>query len=369
LVVIVEWVVIAVAVFVIARNVIPQLQNSTGGTSGANTSALNPPTQTPAPTATVDASLYDFSTATTFKSPDGVVQISLPKGWQLTPPAVGSTPTPGRYEFLPGGTNGTTGAPGPTNLEIVIDDPSVLYRGLNADSSVTNAQQALASVAKGGSPDGSVTFGPVGPLKVGTLDGFVLDIHVAANAQGQPPTEVELILAPLSNGKMMYIGLQSSPDTWKVAKPTLDKMVQSIVINTGAIPTQTPTPTPLVPELTLTALQQQISTVQATILALTPTTTPIPTQAATGAASAGTAAATAAANSAAPAATAAATSAATVPVTTAAPATTVAPTTAPTTAVPTTAPTTAAPTATPTATSVPPSATNTSTATATNTPS
>jgi hypothetical protein len=275
---IVELVVLAVAIFLLARNFIPQLQGnaSTSNTSPSGSSATAFPSWTPAPTATTDPAAFDMAQATVYKSPDNVVQIKLPKGWTTTP-----SQTPGRiaYNFGYGGDQTSPAI----LLQVLVDDPTVLYTSFLGLSTAPASPQAALEALKANSAGGQFTFGDVKAAKVGTLDASSLAISIPASAQGGPATEFELRIAPLEGGKIVFIGMQSSQDLWKQAQPVLGQMVDSLVVTPGNIPTATPTLTPHPLELTATAIQNLAATNMAEILALTPSPTPAPTEAATGA--------------------------------------------------------------------------------------
>jgi hypothetical protein len=119
-------------------------------------------------------------------------------------------------------------------------------------------------------------FTDIVPVKIGKLDGVGFVLNVPSSAQ-QSAIDLELRAAPLSNGKAVLTFARASGGIWATAKPVIDKMMDSLVVNAESIPTTTPTPTPIPLELTATALAQQAATVQAQILALTPTSTPAPT--------------------------------------------------------------------------------------------
>src|SRR5258708_5524342 len=168
LIVVVEWVVIAVAVFVIARNLLPQLQQQNTGST-----VVNQPTPTPAPTATIDASAFDLSSATVFKAPNDVLEINLPKGWTPQPATA-----PGRFEFVAGEAASPT-----ASVQVVIDDPKTLYSSFfQLTTSVAGPKEALQALGKNAPPDGSVTFSDATASKVGSLDGFVMTINAKPSA-------------------------------------------------------------------------------------------------------------------------------------------------------------------------------------------
>src|SRR5262249_25907662 len=150
---------------------------------------------------------------------------------------------------------------------------------------VNTPQDALNAIKAGVSPDANFKFSDIHPVKIDSLDGYGMSVNIPAGQQG-PAQEIELRFAPEPKGKMVFVELQAGASDWPVAKDTMYKMVESMVINPGSIPTATPTSTAHPLELTATAIQHLAETNQAQINALTPTTTPVPTQAATGPATA-----------------------------------------------------------------------------------
>ncbi len=242
------------------------------------------PTSTPAPTETLNAAAFDLSKATIYKAPFGVIEIQLPTGWQ-TPPAQ----QPNTYIFAYGETGNES-----LSVGVMIGKPETLYENvLRLTASVASPKDALAEFKKGIPAESTVKVSDVIATKVGKLDAQGLTWSIPADvAQGSPDSEVELRIATLTDGQIALVLLRGRTSVWNAAKTTVDKMIESLVINPQNIPTATPTATlhPLL--ITATALQKEID-------ALTPSPTPTPV--ATGAA---TAAATAAATGAAtPAAT------------------------------------------------------------------
>jgi hypothetical protein len=287
----VEVIVLAVAIFLLGRNLVPQIFPTPAPTAF--------PTLTPAPTETLNAAAFDMSAATPFKSQFGVIEMLVPKGWDITPET-----EPGQYTISYGQGNPDSSA----TIQILIGDPKTLYEQvLGVSASVASPQAALDAFKQNSPPSSGLVVGNVQPAKVGKLDGSELMISIPAGQQ-RPETQVDLRVAPLPDGKIVFVIVQASKSLWTVAQPVIEKMLDSLVANPQNIPTATPTITPHPLQLTQTAIQQ-------TIIALTPTVTPTP--AATGAATgAPTGAATSPATSAAPAPT---TSAATPPASTATP--------------------------------------------------
>src|SRR5258707_959560 len=258
---IVELVVLAIAIFLLVQRLLP----------AASAPASTPiPTSTPAPTETLDPSAFDLSTATTFKAPNDVLEILLPKSWKVAPAT-----TPGRYSFYYGNDQSPS-----VYIQISIAAPSELIQAATPPATANDALTAIRNSFQSQIPPGS-KFTDNAPVKIGKLDGTGFTLSIPDSA-GQPGAQLDARIAPLPGGKVVFVYTQAGNSSWTAAKPTVEKMLDSLVVNANAIPTPTLTATPIGPELTLTALQAQIATVQATIAALTPSPTPLPTQQPTG---------------------------------------------------------------------------------------
>jgi hypothetical protein len=294
----VEVVVLLVAIFFLGQRVLEQVRPASSG--GASVQSTPLPSWTPAPTETINAVAFDMSQSKVFKSPDNVIEMQLPPGWEAGP-----STNPGFYIF----TVGPQGTPSAT-VQVAVGEAKDIYDGvLRLAAPAASPQEALDQLRKSSSPDSPVKFSDVRTAKIGKYDGYALTISVPADPQRGDASELELRLATLPDGKLTLVIMQSAQPLWATAQPTQYKMIDSLVVNPQAIPTQTPTATlhPLL--LTASAIQQQI-------LNLTPSPTPTPaatgaaTGDATGAATGAVAPTTGAATPAAPsAATAAATAA------------------------------------------------------------
>lgn len=221
------------------------------------------PSVTPIPTATLDAAAFDMSDATVYKAPNSVIEIPVPRGWQLNPGT-----DPGTYRFIYG--DATTGAGAFAVLSIIIGEPKATYESvLDVTTAVDSPKAALEAFkqAQTTSSPGSATFADVRAAKIGKLDASALAFSIPGSSQtGTPDREIDLLIASLPDGKIVMVIMQASSGIWDKAKPVMDKMVEQIVINSRNIPTETPTETPHPLRLTQTAIQKQIE-------ALTPTGT------------------------------------------------------------------------------------------------
>jgi hypothetical protein len=261
----IEVIVLIVAIFLLGRNLLPQL---------SLTPSPSPfPSWTPAPTATLDPQAFDLSSATTFKAQHDVLEVPVPKGWETAPET-----TPGEYQFSYG--QGTSSS---ASLQVNIGDPKTFYEQImGVTASVDSPKAALEAFKQNTPADSQFKVGDVRPVKIGKLDGQGVLISIPASAQ-RAESEVELWIAPLPDNKVVLVIMQNSKSISDRAKPVLLKMTDSMVVNPQNIPTPTPTSTPHPLRLTQTAVEAQIE-------ALTPTVTPTPlatgaaTSAATGAA-------------------------------------------------------------------------------------
>jgi hypothetical protein len=291
-----EIVLLAVAAFVLARNLnlIP--------TPVAPTSTPFP-TGTPAPTETLNPVAFDLSKATLYKDKNDVIEMQLPGGWTTQP-----STSDKQVAF-------TYGASGSESIviQIALDTPANVYaQALQVTGSPDSPKAALEAFKAQVSASGSnvtLKWGDVVPMKIGTLDGQGMTV----NAPDEPARRYEFRLAPLPNGELVYVFLQVRESVWTTAQPVVYKMLESLVFKPQNVPTATPTATlhPLL--LTATAVQKEI-------IALTPTNTPTTTPTTAGTAQATPAATTGFPATATPAATAASTVVPTVASTATAPA-------------------------------------------------
>ncbi|MEP7289167.1 MAG: hypothetical protein ABI947_25725 [Chloroflexota bacterium] len=266
---VVELVVLAIAIFLLASRFLPQAAPSS---TTSNATAF--PSWTPAPTATTDAAAFDLTSATVYKAPSDVLEVKLPKGWTPSPAT-----TPGRYSFSYGADPSAA-----VTLQVIISDAKLLYTTvLGLPTAADSPQAGLEALKKNSPAGGGLTFGDVKPVKIGTLDGYGVPVSVAATQQG-PAAELDLRLAALKDGSLVFVVMQGGASVWPMAQPTLNGMADSLVINPGNVPTATPTNTPHPLELTATSIANLQATNAAQIQALTPTSTPISTEAATDAA-------------------------------------------------------------------------------------
>ncbi len=270
----IEVIVLVVAVFLLARN-FGLFQ------PGAPPSPTPLPTSTPAPTATINAAAFDMSSATVFKSPNSVVEMSIPTGW--TTPAGQNANT---FDFVYGADAQNPDA----FIEIRVPDAVEFYSSLDPNSKIDNPAAALAAIkARNSASSGQSAqpiFGDVRDAKLGNLDGKAMSVSLPPSAQGGA-TEIDLRLAQASPTKVVYVITQSNKAIADKAKAIMTKMLDTLKVNVGNIPTATPTATLHPLEVTGTALQNQIVALTPTATpTLPPTATGVSTGAATGAATA-----------------------------------------------------------------------------------
>jgi hypothetical protein len=191
------------------------------------------PTLASIPTATLDPAALDMSRASVYKSPDGAIEILLPPIWQIEPAYL-----PGQYLF----------AYGPEYKELIVIDiavgkPNDIYLPiLELATPVDSPKAALEAYKAWVSASGSDTtlkLSNVEPVKIGRLDGYGLSVSAPAD----PTLAYEFRIAPLTDGRIVFVLLELRPSMLDTAKPVLYKMLDSLVINPEYIPTLTPTPT------------------------------------------------------------------------------------------------------------------------------
>jgi hypothetical protein len=170
----------------------------------------------------------------------------LPGGWSTQPGYYA-----GQFVF-------TYGASGNESivLQVFLDTPANIYsQTLQITSTFDSPKAALEAFEAQVSASGSAAtlkWGNVEPVKVGALDGY----GVVVNAFDEPARRYEFRIAPLSDGKLVFVLIQARESMWSVGQPILYKMVDSLVVKPENVPTATPTLHPLL--MTATALQEQI---------------------------------------------------------------------------------------------------------------
>jgi hypothetical protein len=199
-------------------------------------------------TVQVDSAAFDISSATPFKAQHDVIEILVPKGWDIPPESAS-----GQYQF-------TYNKPNPSNvnMQIVIGDPKTLYDQVIGVTTPVDSPKAALEAFKVNTPsDAQFTFGPIHAVKVGKLDGQGLTVTIPANAQ-RGATEVELWIAPLPRNQVIFVIMQYDQSIRDKARLILFQMGDSLVVNPQKIPTATPSSTPHPLRLTQTAIEAQI---------------------------------------------------------------------------------------------------------------
>jgi hypothetical protein len=254
-----EIVLLAVAAFVLARNLtlIPTPVAPTSTTA---------PTGTPAPTETLNPVAFDMSKATLYKSNNDIFEVQLPGGW---------TTQPGTSDKQVSLNYGAAGSESIT-MQIILGTSAEIYtqalQVTTAPDSPKAALEAFKAQLSANRPD--LKWSDVTPKKVGALDGQGLSVIVS----GEQAAQVEFRLAPASDGELVFVFFQARESLWSTAQPVIYKMLDSLVVKPQNVPTATPTATlhPLL--MTATAVQKEIIALTPTN---TPTTTPTPTAAGT----------------------------------------------------------------------------------------
>jgi len=273
----IEVVVLLIAVFLLLRNfgVQPFAGMFQPATPPTPTQA---PTLTPAPTATIDLNAFDMSKATVYSAPQNVIQMSVPPSW--TPP-VPNPASPYSYTFL----YGAQASP-QAIINISLIDTKDFYTEVDPTGKAKSITEALNLIKINNTQAGSPTspkFGDVVAGKIGKLDAQTLTVQTAGNIQqGTQPSQITLLAADVEGGaRVVYIQSQYNVGSDPRIKDTIQKMLDTLVVSAGNIPTATPTATlhPLL--VTATALGNEI-------IALTPTNTATPTATITNTPGAGT---------------------------------------------------------------------------------
>lgn len=282
-----EIAVLIIAVFLLLRNfnVAPFSTMFQPGPTATVTSAPSP---TPRATATTDTTAMDFTKSTVYKSPLGVLEMNVPPNWTLPTAAATSQYS---YAFTFGDAQAPT-----ASVSVSLLDATEFYSQADSSGKSKTALDALKAFkasndATASAPGGSSNkFGDVTTVKVGTLENVAyLPITTVGNPQqGTSPAEIGIYGGEIEGGKrVVLIQTQQTKGTDPRLAETITQMLGSLKLNTGLIPTATPTATlhPLL--ITATALQKDIdaltpsptATATATV---TPTVDPsIPTSVAT----------------------------------------------------------------------------------------
>lgn len=239
---------------------------------GPAPTATTGPTLTPMPTATVDVNAFDMAQATPYKGPNSVVQISVPKGWQLPTDAQIAR---NAYVFAYGDPQDPSAV-----IQVILFDATEFFSQADPSGKAKTAKDALiafkaASESQAGNTPSASKYGEVTTVKVGNLENVsYLPITRQGNiTQNTQPSESGLYAVETDGGKRIVV-VQTSYNrgTDPRVKDTLEKMLATLSVTTANIPTATPTATlhPLL--ITATALGNEINA-----LTPSPTATATPT--------------------------------------------------------------------------------------------
>jgi hypothetical protein len=248
-----------VAVYLLAQNsgIIPR---------PATPTRTPPPTRTLAPTATVDTAAFDLSAASMYTSTDNVISVLLPGGgWAVDDANAQNTP---RVYTLSLG----SGLDEVATLRVLIGEPAALYRGIGLTGEQGTPREALEAFIQTVPPTEGWTFTEITDSTIGELAAQQLGFSIPADPQsGLPGSEVDLRVAENGENGLVMTIVQAQEPRWAEVQPVVNGMIDSIILNLGAIPTATATPTLHPLEITATAVQDLI-------LSLTPapTGTPLP---------------------------------------------------------------------------------------------
>ena len=101
-------------------------------------------------------------------------------------------------------------------MRIVSDEFSITYFGevlennifLALQGIINTPQDAFRALAAKAPPGGNVKFSDIRASKIGMLDAYAVNVSVAQSDQG-PASELDLRWAPLPDGKVAYLSLQT----------------------------------------------------------------------------------------------------------------------------------------------------------------
>jgi Tol biopolymer transport system component len=188
-------------------------------------------TVTRVPTETLDPSGFDLSTAVTYKSPNDIFEMSVPKAWKPEPQDAF------RYSFYYGPLNN------PVAVLVVTVGTNTQLENLFASRFATNREllNYFRSNLQRRAAKNS-TFTDDVPVKIGKLDGLGFTFHEPDNSQ-QPGTDTEARVASLPGGKTVATIYRVNSSDLPKAKPAIDMMLDSLVVHSDLLPFVTPTPT------------------------------------------------------------------------------------------------------------------------------
>ncbi len=198
--------------------------------------ALLQATAAPTAAATVDPGAFDMATATLYTSPDKVISLKLPTGWQ-------------RYAKDPVGTYTFFLAPPNFNddlsqivasLRIFVGDPAVLYKEqYEITTVVTSPKEFLQALTKTSGIPASTEISEISDAQIGPYKGNAMLFTFKADT---PASIYNVRVANIAPQQVAIFGVQTNLDQWAAVQPVIDKILDSVTVKPELLPTLTPTP-------------------------------------------------------------------------------------------------------------------------------
>ena len=193
-----------------------------------------PPTDTPTatltPTPTLDPGVFDMTSATTFKAPNGAIVMKVPKGWNTMPVPPGLLHG---YNFYIGDVNKPN-----VTMQVAIDSlenaANVLLGAGNSASSVADILSQYRDFLKTSAAAINCTckFSDIAPAKIGRQTG----LGFTATFPDADGGFIELRAAKLTSKKIAFVFIFIDAQNADRAKAVVAAMLDSIVLNPAAIP-------------------------------------------------------------------------------------------------------------------------------------
>ena len=195
------------------------------------TQATAEPTVASTPSAPPDPALFDMTTATQYQSPDAVLTILVPKGWQ-TSPYEDSRGTKGIILNASGG-----GAIFIT-LGISVGTPTELYSNVFNISGATSPKDALEKFKT--QYTSVLQSGEVHPVTIGGFEGYGFS-YTAEAPPANEALEGMLSIVQIDEQHLAVVAYQFNPSIAPKAKTTVEAMLVSLKIQVEKLAPAQPT--------------------------------------------------------------------------------------------------------------------------------
>ena len=201
------------------------------------------PTPTPMVEPTLDPSGLDFSTAKLYTADNDIFEMQVPLGW--TENVILNKPD----QFLAVLSYGDSAGIPPAFVSVSIGSTNNVFRSGDG-SNITAPDAALKALIasqttatpRPGAP--VITWGKVTAAKLGKLDAFTVTATVGPYPQSPQETRLQAWAAILPNGMAAEVSAQANTSLYDLARPTLNKMIDSLVFNGQNLALPTPTIAP-----------------------------------------------------------------------------------------------------------------------------